>query len=260
MDSLVSIVNQVKAFLDFRLFTLGTSAITIGTVFELVILSWLVVVLAPHVNAHLIKQLAKKVQIPKDARTTLIRVCRWILIAAGMLLVLHLIGIDKWLLAQLAVIHKTFQSVLELKLFKIGATPITLWSVVYLTVVSYLLVRLAGEIHLRVVEKVLSRTRIDVNVRRGLGKLIHYSVLFIGFVILLQTTGINLSTLTVLLGALGIGISFGLQAITNNFISGLIIFFERPIKIGDRIQIGEVVGTVTDISLRATTVLTSDST
>src|SRR5262249_49705879 len=67
------------------------------------------------------------------------------------------------------------------------------------------------------------------------------------------------SALTVLLGALGIGISFGLQAITNNFISGLIIFFERPIKIGDRIQIGEVVGTVTDISLRATTVLTSDN-
>lgn len=62
-----------------------------------------------------------------------------------------------------------------------------------------------------------------------------------------------------LLGALGIGISFGLQAITNNFISGLIIFFERPIKIGDRIQIGEVIGTVTDISLRATTVVTSDN-
>ena len=68
-----------------------------------------------------------------------------------------------------------------------------------------------------------------------------------------------MSTLNVLFGALGVGIGFGLQNIANNFISGLIILFERPIKIGDRIEVGDINGDVMEISSRATTVLTNDN-
>jgi small-conductance mechanosensitive channel len=75
----------------------------------------------------------------------------------------------------------------------------------------------------------------------------------------MQTVGINLSTLTVLAGALGIGIGFGLQNVTNNFVSGIIILFERPIKVGDRIQVGDVNGDVISISMRSTTVVTNDN-
>jgi small-conductance mechanosensitive channel len=77
--------------------------------------------------------------------------------------------------------------------------------------------------------------------------------------IILQTVGIDLSTITVLAGALGVGIGFGLQNITNNFVSGIIILFERPIKVNDRIEVGNITGDVVRISMRATTIVTNDN-
>ena len=83
--------------------------------------------------------------------------------------------------------------------------------------------------------------------------------LFIGTIVIIQGAGIDLSSLSLLAGALGVGIGFGLQNITDNFISGIIILFEKPIKVGDRIEVGDVEGDVTNISVRATTVLTNDN-
>jgi small-conductance mechanosensitive channel len=84
-------------------------------------------------------------------------------------------------------------------------------------------------------------------------------VLFVGLLIIFQTVGIDLTTLNVLAGAVGIGIGFGLQNIANNFISGLIILIERPIKVGDRVEVGDVEGDVVSIGARSTTVRTNDS-
>ena len=110
-----------------------------------------------------------------------------------------------------------------------------------------------------VVYKVLSKSRIDIGVRIAVGTIIRYIVLVIGIIIVLQSAGINLSAVTVLAGALGVGIGFGLQNITNNFVSGIIILFERPIKVGDRIELGDVSGDVISISMRSTTIVTNDN-
>ncbi len=105
----------------------------------------------------------------------------------------------------------------------------------------------------------LARTNVEIGVREAIASIIRYLLLALGFIVVVQASGIDLSALTVLAGALGIGIGFGLQNVVNNFVSGLIILFERPIKVGDRIDVGGVAGNVVNISPRATTVVTNDN-
>jgi small-conductance mechanosensitive channel len=105
----------------------------------------------------------------------------------------------------------------------------------------------------------LSRYQLDIGIRQSIGTIIRYIILIIGFFIVIQTAGIDLSALGLLAGALGVGIGFGLQNVTNNFISGIIILFERPIKVGDRIEVGEISGDVVRISSRATSIITNDN-
>jgi small-conductance mechanosensitive channel len=88
--------------------------------------------------------------------------------------------------------------------------------------------------------------------------LIHYSLVLVGFLLALTALGFTLTNLTILGGAIGVGIGFGLQAIVNNFASGIILLFERPIKIGDMIQLADLPCRVKKIGLRATTVETRD--
>ena len=87
---------------------------------------------------------------------------------------------------------------------------------------------------------------------------LHYAILLVGFFIALATLGIDLSQITLLAGALSVGIGFGLQNVINNFVSGLILLFERPIKIGDVIEVSGNVGEVRRIGIRASVIRTSD--
>lgn len=144
-------------------------------------------------------------------------------------------------------------------LFTLGDTEFTVWTFLYLGGLLVLIFFLAGRLSRWFAESVLAKRGIEVGVRQAMGAILRYGVLFIGFLVVVQAAGIDLSTLTILAGALGIGIGFGLQNITNNFVSGLIILFERPIKVGDRIEVGNVRGDVVRISMRATTVVTNDN-
>ena len=107
--------------------------------------------------------------------------------------------------------------------------------------------------------RLLKRTHLEPALQFALGRIIGYVVMALGFYIALLVVGINLSSLAVLAGVVGVGLGFGLQNIISNFISGLIILAERPIAIGDRIVVGGVAGQVQKISLRSTTVLTNDN-
>jgi small-conductance mechanosensitive channel len=91
------------------------------------------------------------------------------------------------------------------------------------------------------------------------GAITRYVVLLTGLLVIVQTVGIDLTTLNVLAGAVGIGVGFGLQNVISNFISGLIIMFERPIKIGDRIVVDDIEGDVIEIGARSTVVVTNDN-
>ncbi len=148
---------------------------------------------------------------------------------------------------------------LSVPIFSIGNTDVTLWTLTYLILLLVLLYYVTAKLNKIVVYKLLANSKIELGVRVAVGTIFRYVILTVGFIIILQTVGINLSSITILLGALGVGIGFGLQNITNNFVSGLIILFERPIKVGDRIEVTGITGDVINISMRATTIVTNDN-
>ena len=151
------------------------------------------------------------------------------------------------------------RSVADYPLFTLGESHLTLTGV-------FTLILLFGAVffceHLMrryFILRLLKRTHLEPALQFALGRIIGYVVMALGFYIALLVVGINLSSLAVLAGVVGVGLGFGLQNIVSNFISGLIILAERPIAIGDRIVVGGVAGQVQKISLRSTTVLTNDN-
>jgi small-conductance mechanosensitive channel len=150
------------------------------------------------------------------------------------------------------------RGVLETPLFKLGEAQITLLSVLYFVLLLVLLVYISGK-GKTLINRVLASRGVDLGVREATGTLVRYVLLFVGLLVILQTVGIDLTTLSILTGAVGLGIGFGLQNIASNFISGIIILFERPVRIGDRIAVGDVEGDVVRIGARSTTVLTNDN-
>jgi len=156
-------------------------------------------------------------------------------------------------------IFQWLRTLFEYPLINLGDTTITLRTLTFLLVLLVLLFFIVGRLQRWIDERLLAKTGLEVGVRKAVATITRYVALFIGVLIALQTVGINLTTLNVLAGAIGIGLGFGLQNVANNFISGLIILFERPIKIGDRVEVGDIDGEVIEIGSRSTTVLTNDS-
>lgn len=148
---------------------------------------------------------------------------------------------------------------LDYSLFSLGNANITPLTLIYIAVLGIILIYVSTKLRNVLIGRFLERTSLDLGAKQAIGTISRYFVLFVGFLVILQTVGIDLTALNVLAGAVGIGIGFGLQNIANNFISGLIIMFERPIKVGDRIEVGDVHGRVLAIGARSTSVRTNDN-
>jgi potassium-dependent mechanosensitive channel len=105
-------------------------------------------------------------------------------------------------------------------------------------------------------EDVYPRIRLPRGISYAISSLLSYVMIAVGFVLGLGVLGMDLTRMTVLTGAFGVGIGFGLQGIVNNFVSGLILLFERPIHVGDAVEVGPMSGEVRRIGIRASTVRT----
>lgn len=145
-------------------------------------------------------------------------------------------------------------------LLTLGEAQLTLLKITYLLLLVIALFYVSGKLKQWMRDRLLTRTHLDLGARNAIGTITRYVIVVFGFLVIFQTVGINLTTLSILTGAVGIGLGFGLQNIANNFVSGVIILFEQPIKVGDRINIGTADGRVTKIGPRSTTVLTNDNT
>src|SRR6056297_2082894 len=141
-------------------------------------------------------------------------------------------------------------------LFQLQETQVSL-----LTLIIFFLFLVAFIVASRVIKgillrRVLTRFEIESGLQYTLARISQYIVVTVGVLISFQFIGINLSSLAVIFVFLSVGIGFGLQNITSNFISGLIVLFERPISVGDRVSVGGVEGDVIEINIRATKIKT----
>lgn len=109
-------------------------------------------------------------------------------------------------------------------------------------------------------DKILPKTRLESSIRQSLIQLLGYLGLIISMMAGISAVGFDLSNLALIAGALSVGIGFGLQSIVSNFVSGLILLFERPIKVGDWVIVNSGEGIVKKISVRATEIETFDKT
>lgn len=107
-------------------------------------------------------------------------------------------------------------------------------------------------------DKLLIKWGFDEGSREAIATIFYYFIISLGFIIVPQACGLDIRSLAFLAGGLGIGIGLGFQGLFQNFVSGLILLIERPVKVGDYIEIDDLEGNIKKISIRATTILTND--
>lgn len=148
----------------------------------------------------------------------------------------------------------------EYVLFKLGDTSVTLSNILGSILGILFFIAIAVWLKGFLIKKVFAKTNFGTGTSQFIGALVQYSIIFLGFLFCLQFVGVQLTSLSVLAGAVGVGIGFGLQNVASNFISGLIIVFERPFVVGDRIELGTIKGKVIEIGGRSTKLLNDDET
>jgi small-conductance mechanosensitive channel len=150
-------------------------------------------------------------------------------------------------------------TLLREELFKLSDTPVSVLSIfIFLVGISTTLT--VGRFTRSAVVRYLDKRRgaSSLGFSYAVGRMVQYVVVVGGTFVCLDTLGIDLGTLAALGAMLSVGVGFGLQNITQNFISGIILLVERPIQKGDFVVVGDIVGTVTEIEMRATKVVSRD--
>ncbi len=246
---LVIIVSAISGYAQFAVFffefILSTMVVTLTIWLLLLLFTGLVEMLLLHFPLTIVRQNASVIT---RLLTPFLALFHGLLWLAIMLMSMHLFAtVDTALLAITSA---------KLTLYSLTITPASILIVVFVVYATVLCSRgFRAFLH----QELLPRFGIKKGAQVSITRLVHYAILTVGFFILLKLLGVGLGHIAILSGALGVGIGFGLQAIVNNFVSGLILLFERPIKVGDIIEVDQDVGEVRELGLRATTVQTFDN-
>ncbi len=148
-------------------------------------------------------------------------------------------------------------SILHFRFFEIGGQPITPVRLIILTLI-FLLALFAARATRRQMERRLSRY-LESGPRYTVARLSQYAIWAIGLMVAFNLVNIDITAFAVVAGALGVGVGFGLQNVVANFVAGLVLLFERPIKVQDRVTVENIEGNVVEINFRSTTLQTNDN-
>ncbi len=174
------------------------------------------------------------------------QIIKWLAVILWIVGVLNLFSIQDY-------VYSTIGSLIGFQI-SIGELSVTLGGILLFVVMVWAAVLISRFVRFVLEEDVYPRVEIGSGVSFAISSVVHYLLLIIGFLIAIAAAGVELSRFAVIAGAIGIGLGFGLQNIVNNFVSGLILLFERPVKVGDTVQIGEHMGSLKSIGLRASIV------
>ena len=187
----------------------------------------------------------------------------WSSLAPAVVTVGRLLLIAAWLLFALQSFRvyrpvSTFVVTVLTYKFQIGELSLSLGSLVSFALATMVAFWLAKTIRQVLAEDILPGLSLPRGVGNSVSSLSYYVVLFLGLLAALAAAGFQVGQLTLVFGALGVGIGFGLQDVVRNFVAGLILMFERPLQRGDTVEVAGVLGQVREIGLRATIVTTFD--
>lgn len=166
-----------------------------------------------------------------------------------------LVLLDVWQLTASPV--ATWRSIVDTG-FTVGTIRVTIGRILLGVLVVYAAVLISWLVRNVVQSEVYGRLDFDRGVGESINKLVHYLFITIAIIIALAVLGVELRNFAIIAGALGIGIGFGLQNVVSNFASGLILLFERPVRVGDTVIVAGEWGTITKIGLRSTIMMTFD--
>jgi potassium efflux system protein len=187
---------------------------------------------------------------PEKIESKLDRILNLVIVVLSIIIILNNLGIRQivfdWLGETLT--HE----------WAIGSFSITLGIIIIFIISIWLAIIIARFVRFILEGDVLPRLNLPRGVPGAISIMTSYLIIGFGIIVAVMGAGIDLNSFALLAGALGVGIGFGLQNIVNNFISGLILIFERPIQIGDAVQVEELSGRVTHIGIRSSTIKTWD--
>jgi small-conductance mechanosensitive channel len=180
---------------------------------------------------------------------------------AGIFLVilLAITLLSNWMAPLLGGLGYHVHRVLNISLFDLGKQPLTALSLIKIVLFIAFLGAIARFSMGFLQKKLLVHTRLGKGQQYAIARVLSYVVFAIGLIVGLESLGLDLSSLLVLGGALGLGVGLGLQSIVSNFVAGLILLVEQPVRVGDRIQVGDTYGDVVAVKGRSTWVRTNDN-
>lgn len=139
-------------------------------------------------------------------------------------------------------------------LITVNQTPVTLSSLLVFALTLALFILISKALNQIILGRILGRIGLETGTKYTLSRVTQYVFWFVGGFIAFQFIGIDLSGLAVIFGFLSVGIGFGLQNLTSNFVSGIILLFEQHIRVGDRVTVAGTEGDVVEINIRSTTI------
>ena len=177
--------------------------------------------------------------------------------------IINFFAVILWLSSMMELIHikqLVFNAVTNFftNTIEVGSASFTLWDIIIFFIVIWLSVIISKMTRIVLEKDILNKFSLGKGVPFTIAVMVRYSIIAIGVLLAVAAAGMPVNNITVLFGAFGVGIGFGLQNIFNNIVSGFILLFERPIQIGDTIEVGQLIGSVKSIGIRSSNIRTFD--